>query len=191
MVGAQQPAFEQAGDPVHSRHHDVRGIALGADDGPFVHAAVLGQIQVCLPTIGVDGRRGFDRATNPIKLFLETSGTDCIRTRPNPRGFRSPRRSRRSTSSASRARQRPPRPRQRTSHRPRHGRSGARDQGAPSPPASGAASPTRSELREPTRTPASAAGGCSLRPAATRLRSRIGSQRRHAAARRIQRNPDA
>ena len=88
LVGAKQPALEQARDAMDGRHHDVGGIVLAAHYGPLVLVAVLGHRPVGLPSVGVDGRSGSTALSmNGIKLSLETSSTRCSRIRPNPLGF--------------------------------------------------------------------------------------------------------
>ena len=44
LVGAKQPALEQARDPVHAGHHHMRGITLGAHRRALVLIAVVGQL---------------------------------------------------------------------------------------------------------------------------------------------------
>jgi hypothetical protein len=60
LVGAEQPALEQARDAMHTWHHDVRRVVLLAHHGSLVRVAVLGDGPVRLPPIGVDSRAGLN-----------------------------------------------------------------------------------------------------------------------------------
>src|SRR5450755_442840 len=87
LVGAEQPALEQARDAMHTWHHDVRRVVVLADHGPLVRVAVLGDGPVRLPPSGVDSRAGLTTASmNGIGRCGETSSTECSRIRPKPLG---------------------------------------------------------------------------------------------------------
>ena len=54
LVGAKQPALEQARDAMDARHQDVGRIVLAAHYGPLVLVAVVGHGPVGLPPVGTD-----------------------------------------------------------------------------------------------------------------------------------------
>ena len=56
LVGAKQPALEQARDAVDARHHHVSAIVLGAHDRPLVLVAAVAHRPIGLPSVGVDAR---------------------------------------------------------------------------------------------------------------------------------------
>jgi hypothetical protein len=161
LVGAQQPPFDQRGDPVH-RGQQLAGIvpagAGGALAAPVVEVAQLLQPAVALPGVGDDPRARLDvyrsrkRATRrPRRQTAARSGTGRAPS------AREPRRQCRSGPSCRGPAHRAARlPRRRCrSHPPPPSRPVSLSRGAPAPSAVGAASSTRSDTN---RSPASAAG---------------------------------
>ena len=58
LVGAEQPALEQRGDPVDGGHRDVGRVVGRADRGDDMFVAELGQVLVGAEPVGGDDRAG-------------------------------------------------------------------------------------------------------------------------------------
>jgi hypothetical protein len=82
LVGAEQPALEQARDARHTWHHDVRRVVVLADHGPLVRVAVLGDGPVRLPPSGVDSRAGLNDRLDERDRAVWSDVVD--RVQPNP-----------------------------------------------------------------------------------------------------------
>jgi hypothetical protein len=82
LVGAEQPALEQARDAMNARHHNVGRVGLGAHDRPFVLVAVLRHRPVGLPPVGVDGRSGLHCALDERDQAVLGDIVDALQ--PNP-----------------------------------------------------------------------------------------------------------
>jgi hypothetical protein len=61
LVGAEQPALEQRGDPVDTRHDHVRRVACMRDRGRVVDVASAAEPVVAAVVVGVDDRARLDR----------------------------------------------------------------------------------------------------------------------------------
>ena len=82
LVGAEQPALQQARDAMHARHHNVRGVALLAHDRPVVLVAALGSVPVRLPSVGVHSGAGSHRLVDERQQAL--GGDVGHMLKPNP-----------------------------------------------------------------------------------------------------------
>jgi len=60
LMSAQQPPFEQRGNPVHTGQGDVGRVSAGRDDRRLALIAVLGDLVVALPAVGVNDGTRFD-----------------------------------------------------------------------------------------------------------------------------------
>ena len=87
LVRAQQPAFDQGGNPVDAGHANVGRIAGIRENNSVVLVAAFGKLTVATPPISQNLRPVLGNVANERhKALPETSGIRRIRTRPNPLG---------------------------------------------------------------------------------------------------------
>ena len=82
LVGAKQPALEQARDAMNARHDHVSGIVLGAHDGPLVLVAAVRHSPIGLPPVGVDSRARLDRAFDERDQAVLGDIVDALQSNP-------------------------------------------------------------------------------------------------------------